>query len=56
MTPTVNSASVIDLRAYVDPSVVPTLVLVDLQKEYIPRRARLLCPMPRRPWPIAESP
>ena len=35
MTPTVNSASVIDLRAYVDPSVVPTLMLVDLQKEYI---------------------
>src|SRR5262245_23205072 len=35
VTPTVNSASVIDLRAYADPSVVPTLVLVDLQKEYI---------------------
>jgi len=30
-----TSASVIDLRAYVDPSVVPTLVLVDLQQEYI---------------------
>ena len=27
--------SVIDLRAYVNPSVVPTLVLVDLQQEYI---------------------
>jgi nicotinamidase-related amidase len=26
---------VIDLRAYVDPSVVPTLVLVDMQQEYI---------------------
>jgi hypothetical protein len=31
VTPTVNSASVIDLRAYADPSVVPTLALVDLQ-------------------------
>jgi nicotinamidase-related amidase len=28
-------SSVIDLRAYVDPSVVQTLVLVDLQQEYI---------------------
>src|SRR6266700_6555620 len=28
-------ASIIDLRAYVDPSVVPTLVLVDLQQEYV---------------------
>jgi nicotinamidase-related amidase len=27
--------SVIDLRAYVNPSIVPTLVLVDLQREYI---------------------
>ena len=27
--------SVVDLRAYVNPSVVPTLVLVDLQREYI---------------------
>ena len=35
MTAPVSSASVIDLRAYVDPSVVPTLVLVDLQQEYI---------------------
>src|SRR6516165_7156836 len=35
VTPTVNSASVIDLRAYADPSVVPTLVLVDLQKEFL---------------------
>src|SRR6202011_6177719 len=29
------SASIIDLRAYVDPTLVPTLVLVDLQEEYI---------------------
>jgi nicotinamidase-related amidase len=28
-------SSVIDLRAYVNPSVIPTLVLVDLQREYI---------------------
>jgi nicotinamidase-related amidase len=28
-------SSVIDLRAYVNPSIVPTLVLVDLQREYI---------------------
>jgi nicotinamidase-related amidase len=35
VTAPVSSASVIDLRAYVDPSVVPTLVLVDLQQEYI---------------------
>ena len=28
-------SSVIDLRAYVDPSVVQTLVLVDLQQEYV---------------------
>lgn len=28
-------SSVIDLRAYVNPAVVPTLVLVDLQQEYI---------------------
>jgi len=35
VTPPATSASVIDLRAYVDPSVVPTLVLVDLQEEYI---------------------
>lgn len=30
-----TAAAIIDLRAYVDPSVVPTLVLVDLQQEYI---------------------
>jgi nicotinamidase-related amidase len=30
-----STASVIDLRAYVDPTVVPTLVLVDLQQEYV---------------------
>lgn len=35
MSEFVTSAPVIDLRAYVDPSVVPTLVLVDLQQEYI---------------------
>jgi nicotinamidase-related amidase len=28
-------SSIIDLRAYVNPSVIPTLVLVDLQREYI---------------------
>jgi nicotinamidase-related amidase len=28
-------ASIIDLRAYVDPSTVPTLVLVDMQQEYV---------------------
>jgi len=27
--------AVIDIRAYVDPSVVPTLVLIDMQQEYI---------------------
>jgi nicotinamidase-related amidase len=44
VTPTVNSASVIDLRAFVDPSVVPTLVLVDLQQEYIAAPRALALP------------
>jgi nicotinamidase-related amidase len=35
VTASPTSASIIDLRAYVDPTVVPTLVLVDLQQEYI---------------------
>jgi len=39
-----TSASVIDLRAYVDPSVVPTLVLVDLQQEYIAAPRMLALP------------
>jgi nicotinamidase-related amidase len=42
VTQPVKSASVIDLRAYVDPSVVPTLVLVDLQQEYIAAPPRML--------------
>lgn len=32
-------SSVIDLRAYLNPSVIQTLVLVDLQQEYVARRA-----------------
>src|SRR5260370_533064 len=52
--PTINSpppdppapagASIIDLRAYVDPSVVPILVLVDLQPEYIATARALAVP------------
>ncbi len=38
------SASIIDLRAYVDPSRVPTLVLVDLQQEYIATARALAVP------------
>ena len=41
-----SRASVIDLRAYVDPSVVPTLVLVDLQQEYISAPRLLALPNP----------
>ena len=52
MTPTVNSASVIDLRAYADPSVVPTLVLVDLQKEYI--AAPRILALPHAPQALAN--
>src|SRR5438067_1787223 len=37
-------ASIIDLRAYVDPSVVPTLVLVDLQQEYVATSRALAVP------------
>jgi nicotinamidase-related amidase len=37
-------ASIIDLRAYVDPSVVPMLVLVDLQQEYIATARALAVP------------
>jgi nicotinamidase-related amidase len=39
-------SSVIDLRAYTDPSAVPTLVLVDLQQEYL---------SPPRALAVAES-
>jgi hypothetical protein len=52
VTPTVNSASIIDLRAYVDPSVVPTLVLVDLQKEYI--AAPRVLALPHAPQALAN--
>ena len=52
MTATVNSASVIDLRAYADPSVVPTLVLVDLQKEYI--AAPRILALPHAPQALAN--
>jgi nicotinamidase-related amidase len=37
-------ASIIDLRAYVDPSRVPTLVLLDLQQEYIATARALAVP------------
>src|SRR3954454_21993277 len=45
-------SSVIDLRAYVNPTVVQTLVLVDLQQEYIaaPRVLALVGPK----WPMAN--
>ncbi len=44
MTPAPAGASIIDLRAYVDPSVVPILVLVDLQQEYIATARALAVP------------
>jgi nicotinamidase-related amidase len=37
-------ASIIDLRAYVDPSRVPTLVLLDLQQEYVATSRALAVP------------
>jgi nicotinamidase-related amidase len=40
--------SVVDIRAYVNPSVVPTLVLVDLQQEYITPSRALVLPDPSR--------
>ena len=52
VTPTVNSASVIDLRAYAGPSVVPTLVLVDLQKEYM--AAPRILALPHAPQALAN--
>jgi nicotinamidase-related amidase len=41
-----TGASIIDLRAYVDPSVVPTLVLLDLQQEYVATTRALAVPDP----------
>ena len=44
MTLAPASASIIDLRTYVDPSVVPTLVLLDLQQEYVATSRALAVP------------
>lgn len=37
-------SSVVDLRAYVNPSIIPTFVLVDMQREYIARPRALALP------------
>jgi nicotinamidase-related amidase len=44
MTLAPAGASIIDLRTYVDPSVVPTLVLLDLQQEYVATSRALAVP------------